>query len=360
MSKDYYKSLGVGKGASKDEIKSAFRKLAHQYHPDKKDGNADKFKEINEAYSVLSDDAKRKQYDTFGSAGPNMGGSGFRGGQGFGGFDFSGFAQGGGQGFEFDFGDVFSDFFGGGGRGSRTPRGRDISVDIDVPFEDSVFGAEKTIAFTKDASCMTCDGSGAKKGTKLKTCSVCNGQGKVKEVRRTILGNVATTRACDECSGTGKIPEEKCSNCAGRGIENRKVEVKIRIPGGIESGESLRVSGEGEAIAGGTAGDLYIKVFIKQHPIFRKEGANLVMDLHLKVSEALLGVEKTITTLDGTITLKIPEATAHHELLRVKGKGVAVQGGRRGDLIVRIVHQMPKKVSREARKLLEELGKEGI
>ena len=366
MSKDYYKILGVDKNASQDEIKKAFRKLAHEHHPDKSTGNADKFKEVNEAYGVLSDAKKRQQYDQFGSAGPGMGGFG---GQGFNpndfGFDFSGFQQGGfgnAQGFEFDFGDMFGDIFGGGR--SRTRRGHDISVDIDLTFEEAIFGTEKTIRIHKASVCSECSGSGAKPGSKMKTCHACQGVGKVKEVRRTILGSMSTTKVCDNCHGTGKEPEEKCSTCRGSGVEERDHEISIKVPAGLENGQMIRLSGAGEAVSGGKPGDLYVKAHVKKHSIWRKEGHNLVTDLDVKLSDALLGTTIELNTLDGDINIKIPEGTGFGEIMRIKGKGVPTtskgKDGHRGDVLVNINIVMPKKLSKRTKKIVEELKEEGI
>ena len=355
MSKDYYQILGVDKKASKDDIKKAFRKLAHEYHHDKKGGNVDKFKEINEAYSVLSDDQKRSQYDTFGSA---YSGSGA--GQGFNpsdfGFDFSGFSQG-DAGFDFDIGDIFGDFF--GGQRTRQKRGRDISIDLDISFEESVFGVERKVLLNKIATCKVCGGSGAKSGSTMDTCSTCNGKGQIHEVRRSIIGSFSTVRTCETCHGKGKVPREKCANCHGRGILKSDEEVKVRIPSGISDGEVVRLSGMGEATTGGVAGDLYIKIHVERHQIFKKEGSNLIMTLNVRLSDVLLGTTAFIKTLDGEIKLKIPEGTGFGEILRVKGKGVPY-GNKRGDLLINININIPQKLSKEEKKLVEELRIKGI
>lgn len=374
MSKDYYKTLGVEKNASKDDIKKAFRKLAHEHHPDKKGGNEAKFKEANEAYSVLSDDSKRAQYDQFGSAGPSYGGGsgagagrggfgGFSQGQGFDGFDFSGFQQGGsGQGVEFDLGDIFGDFFGGGRGGGRTKqaRGRDISVDIEIDFKDSIFGTDKKISLTKMSKCTTCSGTGGKPGTGTRTCTTCNGQGKVEEIKRSFLGQFSQVRTCPTCNGKGQIPKETCDNCRGAGVFSKQEEFSVTIPGGIDNGQSLRMTGAGEAVAHGTPGDLYIKVHVKKHPIFTKDGNNLSMTLDVKLTSALLGEERTISALDGGLVVKIPRGVSHGEILRVRGKGVPIDSGRRGDLLIKINTILPKKLSRTAEKLIEELKGEGV
>ena len=357
MSKDYYKILGVEKGASKDDIKKAFRKLAHQYHPDKKGGDEDKFKEVNEAYQVLSDEKKRAQYDQFGSGFSNMGG-------GAGGF--SGFEGFGGQGVEFDFGnlnDIFSDFFTGGMGGhqrTRTRRGRDISTEIQVPFEDSVFGTTRKILITKQSACNTCEGSGAKKGTTMETCKHCNGQGQIRDAKRTVLGTISTNRVCDTCVGAGEVPKETCKDCSGKGVLRKEEEISIAIPAGIRDGEMIRMSGMGEAVPQGVSGDLYIKINVAPHPVFRREGNNLGMTLDLKLSEALLGAKKEIETLDGKIEVKVPEGVGIKEVLRVKNKGVPTSGRSRGDLMIKLNIKLPKKLSKKERKLVEDLQKEGI
>ncbi len=356
--KNYYDTLGVDKKASKDEIKKAFRTLAHKYHPDKKTGDDAKFKEINEAYSVLSDDQKRAQYDQFGSAGPNMG-SGFGGGQGFEGFDFSQFTQGANGGFEFDFGDIFGDVFGGGGR-RQSKRGRDISIDTELSFEESVFGVERTVLLNKVSKCDTCGGNGSEKGTEQVTCTKCNGKGSIREVKRTFFGQFETNAVCDTCHGAGKIPKVKCSTCRGEGVLKKETEIKVKIPAGIDNGEMIRLSGGGEAIAGGQSGDLYIKIYVKKHPLFRKEDVNLVMDLNVKLTDALLGSEIAIKTLDGDIVLKIPEGLKHGEILRIKGKGVPYDKGYRGDVLVKTSILMPNKLSKDVKKAIQNLKEQGL
>ncbi len=365
MSKDYYKILGVEKGASKDEIKKAFYKLAHKYHPDKKEGNEAKFKEVNEAYQVLSDDGKRSKYDQFGSQFENMGQGqgygGFRQG-GFEGFDFSGFQNGGA---DFDFGnlnDIFSDFFTGGMGGGRREarRGRDISTEIQISFSEAVFGTSRKILLTKTSNCVTCNGSGAKPGTKMETCKYCNGQGKIREAKRTILGTISSTKICEECLGSGEVPKEKCEVCKGKGVLRKEVEISVNVPAGMRDGEMIRMTGGGEAISKGTAGDLYIKINVASHPVFKREGNDLVMNLDLKLSDALLGMEYPIQTLDGQISVKIPEGVSVNEILRVKGKGVPISKSKRGDLLIKLKIKLPSKISRKSRELIEQLKKEGI
>lgn len=357
MSKDYYDTLGVNKGASKEEIKKAFHKAAHKYHPDKNNGDDKKFKEVNEAYQTLSDDQKRSQYDRFGSEGPQ----GFTGNQGggFGGFDFTG--QNGGVEFDMgDLGDIFGDFFGGGGRGRQVRRGRDISTEIDLTFRESIFGVSKKISISKQSACDTCQGTGAKPGTKMNTCKTCNGQGQVREVKRSILGSFQSVKTCEACHGKGQVPSEKCGTCNGAGVYKKNVELDVKVPAGINNGEMLRHNGMGEAVQGGQTGDLYIKMNIKSHPVFKRDGLNLTMDLQINLTDALLGMNYNLQTLEeDTISVKIPEGINNGELLRVRGKGVPSNRGR-GDIIIRILIKMPTKLSKKSKELIEELKKEGI
>ena len=362
MAKDYYEVLGVNKGASKDEIKKAFYKLAHKYHPDKKEGNEKKFKEVNEAYQVLSDDTKRTKYDQFGSGFSAEGGpaSGWGGFSGQGDFDFSDF-----EGFGGDFGnlnDIFSDFFGGGMGGGRrqAQRGRDISTELQISFTDAIFGVTRRILITKTSKCLTCDGSGAKPGTKMETCKQCNGQGQIREMKRTILGSISTIKICEVCLGTGEVPKEACEKCKGKGVLRREEEISIVVPPGIRDGEMIRMAGHGEAVAKGTAGDLYIKINVTPHPVFKRDGNDLVMTLNLKLSDALLGTKYPIETLDGNIEVTVPEGVSVGEILRVKGKGVPVSKGKRGDLLIKLNIKLPSKLSRKSRELVEKLQEEGI
>jgi molecular chaperone DnaJ len=358
MSKDYYKTLGVEKNASADEIKKAFRKLAHEHHPDKTGGDDRKFKEASEAYSVLSDEKKRQQYDTFGSADAGSFGGGQGGG--FGGFDFSGFSQGGNM--EFDLGDIFGEFFGGGGgrRRQQTPRGNDISIDIELTFKESIFGAEKDINLNTMSKCEHCNGTGGEPNSEIVTCPKCHGDGMIRETKSSIFGSFATQKICPDCNGKGKIPKEKCKVCHGQTIVRKSHSLKVKIPSGIENGEMVRLSGAGETAPHGTTGDLYIRAHVRPHKEIRKEGSNLVMKLPVKLTEALLGGERLIETLDGSLTLKIPQGVRFGEILRLKEKGVPSDGRRRGDLLVHIEIELPKKISRTASKLIEDLKKEGL
>ena len=367
MAKNYYEALGITKSASADDIKKAFRSLAHKYHPDKKGGDEKKFKEVSEAYSVLSDDKKRAEYDAYGrvfSEGSAPGGAGF-GGEGFG-FDMNDFVRragfGDGAGVEFDLGDIFGDLFGGRGAGrTHSTRGRDIAIDVELSFAESIFGAERRMLINKYALCKVCSGAGGKPGAGNKTCTVCNGKGKIREARRSVFGAVQTTRVCAECRGKGEVTAERCGECRGQGVVRTQEEVVVKTPPGIEDGEVIRIAEGGEAVGhGGTAGDLYVKVHVAKHALWRKEGANLVTDLPIKLSTALLGGEYTLDSLEGKMTLKIPEGITHGEILRVRGKGVRVSGGTRGDMLVKIKIDLPRKLSKGAKNLVEELKKEGI
>lgn len=363
MSKNYYETLGVNKDASKEEIKKAFHKLAHKHHPDKNNGDDKKFKEVNEAYQVLSDDKKRSSYDQFGSAdGPQGfgGGQGYYGqqGQGFGGFDFSG-----AQGFDMgDLGDIFGDFFGGGMRrnSSNKRRGRDIQTEMDLTFSESIFGIKKTISINKQSTCDICKGTGGKVGTKMNTCNTCKGNGQIKEIRRSILGSFSTTKICETCLGVGKIPSEKCSTCRGQGVYKKQKEIELNIPSGINNTEMLKMSGGGEDIQGGQSGDLYVRLNVKSHPLYKRDGLNLTMDLQINLTDALLGITHKLKTLEGDILdIKIPEGINHNEMLRVRGRGVPSSRGR-GDIIIRVQVKMPSKLSRKSKEIIEELKKEGI
>lgn len=356
MAKNYYDILGVDKKASKEEVKKAFRTLAQKHHPDK-GGDEAVFKEITEAYSTLSDDKKRREYDsygqTFNGGGPGAGG--------FGGFDPSQFGGFGGGGVEFDLNDLFGgfgDIFGGGRQ--RAKRGRDISIDIEVSFKESVLGGSRSVLITKVGTCDTCDGSGAKPGTSMDTCKTCNGQGKLHETRNSPLGSFTSVRTCATCEGTGKIPKEKCATCKGHGILRKEEELKIQIPQGIDGGEMIRMPGQGEAVKGGASGDLYVKVHVKPHPVFRKEGMNLVMNMPVKLTDALLGTTVSIETIDEKkLEVKIPAMTEAQQTLRLRNKGVSIDGNS-GDLLIRLTATLPKKLSGKAKKAIEELKSEGL
>ncbi|MBP7006558.1 MAG: J domain-containing protein, partial [Candidatus Pacebacteria bacterium] len=280
---------------------------------------------------------------------------------GFEGFDFGGFQNGGA---DFDFGnlnDIFSDFFGGGmGGGRQTKRGRDISTELQISFEDSIFGVTRKVLITKTSNCDTCSATGSKPGTKMESCKKCNGQGRIRETKKSFLGTISSTKVCEDCFGRGEIPKEKCDKCKGAGVLRKEEEISIIIPSGIRDGEMIRMTGMGEAISHGTPGDLYIKINVLPHSVFRREGSDLVMTLDLKLSEALLGLEHNITTLDGNIKVKIPEGVSVNEILRVKGRGVPTAKGKRGDILIKLNIKLPSKLSKKSKELIEELKKEGI
>ena len=350
--KDYYEVLELKKGASSDEVKKAFRKLAAKYHPDKKTGDEDKFKKISEAYSVLGDEKKKAEYDAYGHAFNGAGGNqgGWGNAQGFG-----------GQGVEFDINDIFENFgdMFGNNAGGREQRGRDISIDLELTFKESIFGSARSVLLTKNNTCSVCQGSGAKSGTEMTSCSTCNGNGKVRETRQSIMGSFTTVRACNVCHGAGKIPKEKCGSCAGNGVSREQGEIAINVPAGIENGEVVRLTGQGEAITGGIPGDLYVKLHVQTDQKIKREGSNLISTLPLKITDALLGNTYTVETLDGSVEIKIPAGVQHGELLRIKGKGVP-NGSKRGDFMVKINIEVPQKLSRKAKKLIEDLKSEGI
>lgn len=357
--KDYYQILGLQKGAPKEEVKKAFRKLASQYHPDKKTGDEAKYKEITEAYAVLGDDKKKAEYDTYGHAFSNAGGGQNAGSGGFSWADFAtqqgGFGQGG---FEFDLGDIFENFgFGAGGR--KVNRGRDISIEINLSFKESIFGGSRKVLITKNSTCLQCKGSGAKEGTELVDCSTCSGNGKVRETRQSIMGSFTTVRECSVCHARGKVPKERCAHCVGTGIVRAQEEIEIKVPAGIENGEVIRMTGRGEAIASGQPGDLYVKIHVEPHKTIKRDGPNLISNLSVKLTDALMGGVYHVETMDGAIDIKIPAGITHGELLKIKEKGVASERGR-GDFLVRIAIEMPKRLSKKAEKLIKELHEEGI
>ena len=354
--KDYYEILGVGKSADADEIKSAYRRLAKKYHPDlnKTPEAAEKFKEINEAYEVLGNDQKRANYDQYGSAdGPQFGGQGggfgdfFGGGQGFGGFSDI-------------FSDIFSAFGGGEGRGSRVQqRGDDINVSMKLSFEEAVFGVEKTITFNRVESCEKCKGTGAKNGREYTTCPDCRGAGRVRYQQNTMFGTTIRESACPKCSGTGKIIKEKCEECAGKGYKKLSAQVKVKVPAGIDDGQTIRMRGEGNAPAGnasGVSGDLNIKISVAEHKIFKRVGTELMFDLYVPFTTCLLGGKVEIPLTKGKMSLDIKEGTQSGTVMRLKGKGVKVLNKDSfGDMLVTIKSEPPKNLSKKARELLKEI-----
>lgn len=347
MAKDYYKLLGVEKNASAEDLKKAFRALAHKHHPDKPGGDAEKFKEINEAYQALGDPEKRAKYDQFGSAA--FDGSGGGGNPFGGGFDFSGFQQ--GAGFE-DLGDIFGGMFGGGR--PREQRGDDIQVDMDLSFREAIFGVSRDVTVNKPSTCARCGGLAAEPGTKMKTCAECNGKGMKIQAQRTILGTIQTKVSCRACDGEGEIPETPCRECEGTGVARRKVTVTVQIPAGTDDGMAYRVRGGGEAVRGGQPGDLIVRVHVEADPRFDRDGEHLHTKTKIGFTQAALGCEMDVETMDGKVKLKIPPGTQSGAEFRLRGKGVPYRGGR-GDQIVTVTVVTPKNVSREQRELLQKL-----
>lgn len=351
MGKDYYKILGVEKNATQTEIKKAFHKIAHQYHPDKKGGDEQKFKEANEAYQVLSNEEKRAQYDRFGTAGA-AGGGAHAGG--FGGFDFSGF-QTGDMNFNFDFSDIFGGFggFNGGSYSSQKKRGRDIQVAVEIEFKDAFLGKTQTIEYMREKPCPDCQGTGAEKDSEMITCPQCEGSGKI---QTQVMGIFATVTECPRCEGTGKIPKNLCKTCKGKGTIKEKERVEFVIPKGIKTGDSLRIAHKGEAIKNGEAGDLYVLIQVKPDKQFKRNGMDLLTTQTLSLSEAVLGAEKEITLLDNSkVTIKVPTGTQHGTVLKVSKKGFA----EKGDLLVSFEIAIPKKLSKKAKEALSALAEEG-
>lgn len=362
MAKNYYDMLGVQKNASPDEIKRAFRKLAHQHHPDKPGGDENKFKEINEAYQVLSNPEKKQQYDQFGTTFEQAQSHG-----GFGGFDgfrdFSGFANGFNINMD-DLGDMFSGFsdvfgFGGGARTkSRARKGQDIAIDLELEFKEAIFGAEKIINLQKHVACGRCQGKGGEPNSKITTCPTCRGAGQVRTARQTILGTIATTSVCPQCGGEGKRYEKICGQCGGNGIVRDKKQIKINIPAGINDNETIRLSGEGEAgVKGGRAGDLFVTARVKDSPDFERQGYDIYTLVPISFTQAALGAKIEVKTLEGAVKLKIPEGTQTGKVFRLRGQGVPhLKQMGRGDHLVEVIVRTPERLSRGQRKLLEELG----
>jgi molecular chaperone DnaJ len=355
---DYYTTLGVEKTASAEDIKRAYRKLAHQYHPDKGEkGNAEKFKEVSEAYQVLSDPSKRSQYDQFGQA--YNGAKGQGGAQGFGGFDFSGFSGGMG-GFEDAF-DIFSDIFGGGGRQqSRRERGVDLEIELYLTFEEAVFGVEKEVQLEKKDTCQKCDGSGAEPGAKINTCPKCHGAGQIRTSRRTIFGQMSQVTTCDQCEGTGKVAETPCTECRGTGTKRRLKTLRVKIPAGVDDGQRIRVAREGEVgYRGSVPGDLYIRLHVKQHQIFKRQGENIYSEVPISFYQAALGTKTNVDTVDGKVELKVPSGTQSGKVFRLKSRGAPVlNGSGRGDHFVTVHVVTPTKLTKKEKDAFKKIAED--
>jgi len=354
--RDYYDVLGVDKGASADEIKKAFRRKAVELHPDKQGGDEEKFKELNEAYEVLKDSSKRQRYDQFGHAGVggNGGGNPF---EGFGGFN--------GQNVNFDFGDlglgdIFSSFFGGGAPGGgqrRQARGNDIETRIEISFEEAVFGTSVDLKMNIEDTCSHCKGTTAEPGYELKTCDTCKGSGQVVTATRTIFGNIQQASICPTCKGTGKVPEKVCTVCHGKGTEKRTVNVKLKVPAGIDDGATIRLREHGEAIANGPKGDLYVHVRVKAHKHFTREGDLILSEEHIDMVDAALGTEIDVDTVDGKVVMKVPAGTQSGTDFKLSNHGVPhVNRESRGPHIVTIIVDIPTKLSKQQKELLEQFN----
>ena len=357
--RDYYEVLGVSRGASEDEIKKAYRKLAKQYHPDLNPGNAEaerKFKEVNEAYEVLSDTNKKARYDQFGFAGvdPNYG-AGAGGGGGFGGFTDFDFG---------DLGDIFGSFFGGGfGGGSRAgrngpQRGESIRVGVTVSFEEAAFGCEKEVSVDRVDQCPACKGSGCESGTTPEVCPQCGGTGQVQQRRQTPMGVFATTTTCPKCGGRGKIIHSPCRECGGTGQQRKRRTIQVNIPAGIDNGQTISLRGQGSAGRnGGPAGDLLITVTVRPHALFRREGTDVLCEAPITFTQAVLGGEMEIPTIDGKVKYDIPEGTQTGTTFRLRGKGIPNLNGRgRGDQYVTVYIETPRNLNREQKEALKKFS----
>ena len=356
--RDYYDVLGVSKSADATELKKAYRKLAMKYHPDKNPGDKEaeeKFKEINEAYEVLSDETKRRNYDQFGHEGVNgqgFGGAGGFGGQGFGGFDDI-------------FGDIFGDMFGGGFGGGRPrrrgpERGADMKQRINISFEEAAFGKKVQVKINRSEECEECHGSGAKPGTSKKTCPTCNGSGQVQSVQRTPFGNIASTRTCTECNGEGEVIDSPCTKCHGKGSIRKTKTIEVDVPAGIDDGQMIKLSGQGElGTRGGPRGDLYIEVNVDSHSIFTREGYDVYLEMPITFAQATLGDKIQVPTLDGKVEYEIPEGTQTGTVFRLKGKGIPkLRSNVRGDQYVKVTVEIPKKLNDKQKELVKEFARE--
>ncbi|MCB0334816.1 MAG: molecular chaperone DnaJ [Bdellovibrionales bacterium] len=342
--RDFYEVLGVSRSASTDEIKKAYRKLALKYHPDKNPDDPvaeEKFKEATEAYSALSDEASRSRYDQFGHAAFEQGGGGFNG---------AAF-----EGFEDIFGDIFSSFFGGasGGGSRRGQTGRDLKFELEIEFEEAAFGVEREIEISRRIHCEDCDGTGAAPGTSPEECSQCGGHGQV----RMQQGFFTISRTCHVCNGAGTIVKKPCPQCRGGGLKPKNAKIKVSVPAGIDHGQRLKLRGEGEAgVKGGSPGDLYVVIYVKPHTFFRRQESELICEMPISYSMAVLGGEIKVPTLEGSVSMKIPAGTKSGKIFRMKNRGIQVLGtSQRGDQHVQVHISVPKKISEEHRKTLEKL-----
>ncbi|MBC7512318.1 molecular chaperone DnaJ [Candidatus Saccharibacteria bacterium] len=352
--RDYYETLGVSKDASADEIKKAFRKAAVKHHPDKEGGDETKFKEVGEAYEVLKDAQKRQRYDQFGHAG--VGGS--SGGGSAGGSPFDGFSS---QGFDFNFGDgglgdIFGQFFGGGQQQRGPQRGRDVETQIQLTFEEAIFGIERDMAFDMEDECSHCHGTTVEPGYELKTCPTCHGAGQQTKVMNTMFGAIQQAVTCETCHGRGKVPEKVCSVCRGAGTERRKQTIKMKVPAGVDDGTTIRLKERGEAMANGPRGDLYVHIRVKAHKHFTREGDLVLSEQHINMVDAALGTEIEVATVDGQVRMKIPAGTQSGTDFKLSGHGVPhLRSERRGAHIVQVIVDTPTKLSKKHKALFEEI-----
>lgn len=345
--RDYYEVLGVGKNADTAEIKKAYRQMAKKYHPDLNKDNpkaAEQFKEVQEAYEILNDSDKRARYDQYGHAGVDESAGGFGG---FGQQDFGGFE------------DIFDMFFGGSGRRQNGPaRGADLQYNLEITFEEAAFGTKKDLKIPRTESCSNCNGSGAKPGTQAKTCPKCNGKGTIQYAQRTPLGNFVQTQTCNECGGTGKKIETPCPECHGRGKVRRERTISVNIPAGVDHGMTLRMSGEGEAgERGGPTGDLHIKIYVKPHKIFTRQGDDVICEIPISIVQATLGDEIEVPTLEGRAKFTIPAGTQPGQVFRLKNKGIQrLNAYSRGDQHVKVKVVVPTKLNNEQKSLLKKFA----
>lgn len=347
--RDYYTVLEVPRGASNDEIKKAYRRLARQYHPDinKEPDAEDKFKEINEAYEVLSNEERRAAYDRFGHAAFTGGG---------GGDPFSGFSGGS------PFGDLFESFFGGGfsragARQRATPKGNDVRVHLDLSFEEAVFGVEREVKVTRFEPCDDCNGTRMQGGKQPPTCTQCGGSGEMRRVQNTILGQIMTSAPCDRCGGEGVIIDDPCTTCRGRGRVSKSRMIDVKVPAGVDEQSTLRVAGQGEQVRNGIPGDLFVQLRIKKHEKLGRTGKHILYDLPINVAQAALGAEIEIPTVDGNVLFTVPPGTQPHQQFRLRGKGVPdLRGGSRGDQLVTVHVVIPTELSSDERELFEALN----
>lgn len=355
--RDYYEVLGVSKDASADEIKKAFRKAAVKLHPDKEGGDEAKFKEANEAYEVLKDQQKRQRYDQFGHAGVGGASGGAGGGNPFEGFNFNGqdirfdFGDGGG------FGDIFSQFFGGGQQTYGPRQGRDVETSVTLSFEEAVFGKTVELRLNLDQECTHCHGTTVEPGHEMKTCDTCKGAGQQVRTMNTMFGPIQQAVPCQTCKGKGQIPEKVCTKCHGLGVEKREEVVSVKIPAGIDDGATIRLRERGEAIANGPSGDLYVHIRVKAHKKFTREGDLILSEEHVSMVEAALGTEIDVETVDGMVRMKIPAGTQSGTDFKLSGHGVPhLRSDSRGAHIVQIIVDTPTKLSKKQRELLEQFG----